>query len=250
MVSLAIRLDEARRLLRLAAPQTRGLRKVVLNTKRGRRAYWIGKKPVKKIQPRTGFISASEAGLPHDKVKRPEKDIVIRKSVGKDHSVLYIGRKGLVNIRVNNSADIGLANVDPQNRVRIAKSLADSFREYCLTAEDYTILSCSPSDNDPVLTTKKARLYHAAGFDKETMTAYVMNGRLNPVDQQWVEEWIKYESEGSREYDVDDFDQNGYDSQGFNRYGYGYDGLDRDGYSEVGEDEEGFNIIGRNYESG
>ena len=62
MVSLAIRLDEARRLLRLAAPQTRGLRKVVLNTKTGRRAYWLKSLAEVKLQPKVKSqkLSASE----------------------------------------------------------------------------------------------------------------------------------------------------------------------------------------------
>jgi len=47
----SIRLDKARRLLRLASPQQRGLRKVVLNTKKGRRAYWLKSPTGGSLQP-------------------------------------------------------------------------------------------------------------------------------------------------------------------------------------------------------
>ena len=45
-----IRLDIARELLRLASPAQRGLRKMVLNTRTGRRTYWV---QIPKLKPKT-----------------------------------------------------------------------------------------------------------------------------------------------------------------------------------------------------
>ena len=247
MVSLAIRLDEARRLLRLASPQARGLRKVVLNTKRGRRAYWMigsqAKEPARKL--RKGAFNASDLNLKREKLRPPgEKESVIKKTIGKDRLSLRIGSGGSVSVEINDSHHAEIANAS--SNIRIAKAVVDSFREYCSGIDNYTVMYCTPYDQDPGKREKKAWLYQAMGFDKDTMAAFTIDGVLYPIDKKWADS----HPEGIRtlggESQQDLFDEDGYDRFGYDQNGYDQDGYDRDGYNEEGFDPYDVDYYGRN----
>ena len=228
----AIRIDEARRLLRLAAPEQRGLRSVYLNTRTGRRKYWT-----RWVKPEPKEKNATTLGLRKDKVRIAPDFFQDKVLPGGDEIGIDV-KSGEMAIFVNGDLNASGA----KNPVRCAIALRDMVSDYISSLPDGTVINCTAFDARRHKQDKKQDLYKVYGFgdsgEEGRLFGFVKDGKLFPIDKEWMN---KNYPKGYRNlgYDSDGYDRNGYDRNGYDEDGYDADGFDEDGYDRAGHPMHG-----------
>lgn len=242
---LHLRLDRARKLLARSAPSARGLRSVVLNTRTGRRKYWISDKKQAPHLSGKKRTNATQLGIDPLSLKVPNPELITILS-GKD-SVHIVVKHGLVDMFVNEETNASEAKAD--RPVQTAMKIRDAFNNYFSRLKDNTLLYCTAYDDDPVKARKKESIYQSSGFGERldkyrTIAGVIRNGELHPVDKKWASKHDFFTSDFFKILDEEGYDRHGFGSDGYTREGYDRRGFNREGYDQSGYDRNGLDRDG------
>ena len=239
----AIRIDEARRLLRLAAPEQRGLRSVYLNTRTGRRKYWT-----KWAKPEPKEKNATTLGLEKNKASIAP-DFFSSKKTSSGDEISFFVSAGEMSITVNGNYSVSSR---VKNRVECALGLKSMINDYISSLPDGSVLCGVPADADQEKRKKKENLYESYGFAKSgkggLLLGFTKGGKLFPIDKKWMRRNHPHGGElpgYENSYDESGYNQNGYDRNGYDRDGYTVVGYNRHGYDRDGYNRQGYDYYGR-----
>ena len=183
-----LRLDIARELLRLASPARRGLRKMVLNTKTGRRTYWVQIPKPKAIEKRQRK-TAKQLGLSIEDLSFP-KGFHLKGNTKQGTPVLAICQdNGEISFQVAESFNAGVTT--GADAIGAAKLMKRLMKEGMASHPKGTLYSCTPFDNDEEKQESKKKFYQANGFGKEidgNLFAIKGDNDLHPVDRSYIKE--------------------------------------------------------------
>ena len=189
-----LRLDIARELLRLASPAQRGLRRMVLNTRTGRRAYWVQVPKPKTIEKKQ-MKTAKQLGIPIEEIRMATDFHLDGKTKGGSKVAVTCERNGDVSFKVNDSSNVGsTTGGDAIGAGKLAKRL---MREGMESHPKGTIYRCSPFDYNNEKNNSKKDFYQRNGFGERIgYHLFAMKGDndLHPIDYSYMKE-IKREIE-------------------------------------------------------
>lgn len=156
------RLDEARRLLKLADPRTRGLRKVVLNTKRGQRAYWVGS-PESKKKVEKKALKSSDLGIRVEDMRKG-RDFYSSAVTSRGTPIEVYSENGEVSFLINNSLVLKHSQaVDP---VASLKKATRMILSEISKGQKGDVYWCHPFDYNYDLKLRKKEFYKGLGFEE------------------------------------------------------------------------------------
>lgn len=193
-----LRLDIARELLRLASPAQRGLRRMVLNTRTGRRTYWV---QIPKPKPRA--IEKREENLTAKQLKLTIEDL----SVPEDFSVEGLTKTGVpVSVACRNGGEISFqvgdtyqsGAVTGADAIGATKLMVKLMKKGMESHPKGTVYRCIPYDSDEKKRESKKRFYQKNGFGEaisDELFAIKGDKNLHPVDYSYLKE-IKEDVEG------------------------------------------------------
>ena len=185
-----VRLDIARELLRLASPARRGLRKMVLNTKTGRRTYWVQvpKPKPRAIGRRKENLTAKQLGLSIKELSVPENFYLEGKTrIGTPVSVVCQG--GEISFSVGKSYDAGA--VKGGDAIGALKEMKRLMRDGMGSHPLGAVYRCTPYDIDEEKEERKKGFYQKNGFGEEIgdqLFAIKGENNLHPVDRSYLKE--------------------------------------------------------------
>ena len=174
MKSLSVRLDNAKRLLRLAAPQSRGLRRIVLNTKSGRRAYWIGN-PNEEKKEKKKPLKASDLGIRVEDMKKG-RDFYSSSATSAGTPVEVYSENGEISFLINDS--LVSKHSKPSDPVASLKKATRMILSEISKGKKGDVYWCHPFDSNYDLAQRKKKFYENLGFEEFNSTR---SGRLSPV---------------------------------------------------------------------
>lgn len=211
-----LRLDIARELLRLASPAQRGLRRMVLNTRTGRRTYWVQvPKPKPRAIERPRAIekpkTAKELGLSMDELSMPP-EFRLEGRTQKGTSVIAMCKNvpslnaSEISFMVNDSFNAG--TVDGADAISTTKLMKRLMKQGIASHPKGSVYFCVPFDENKEKRNKKEKFYQQNGFGESHNGAlYAIKGEdnIHPVDRDYMMEIEDLRYSGDDQYSDENY---------------------------------------------
>ena len=193
-----LRLDIARELLRLASPAQRGLRRMILNTRTGRRTYWvqIPKPKPKTIEKKKEKLTAKQLGLSIEDLTVPDDFYLEGKTQRGTPVSVNCQDGGDIFFQVGESYHAGA--VQGGDAIGALREMKRLMKEGMESHPKGTVYRCTPYDNDEEKEKSKKGFYQKNGFGEEIgdeLFAIKGDNDLHPIDRSYLKE-IKKDVEG------------------------------------------------------